>query len=220
MSEFADLDEGPHWDEVVDVICVGAGPGLLAYGLCCLAADLDVLFIDAPARPDPDLVGFIAAMTEDLDDQSSDPERPFFTADPASPPSGRGVVVETFVGQQLRDWAARCLVSQSGVMFTQIPEVLTTMRTDAGEWITAAILDLDSPPSPYPADGQLVALVFHEGRIAGVELTDGSRVGAGGGLALPLGPAGADWPFTEQGVEVAVVGRPFGRFARLEQLRR
>lgn len=70
------------------------------------------------------------------------------------------------------------------------------------------------------ADGELAALVLDGGRIAGVRLADGSTVAATAGLALPIGPEGAPEIDGSGDLEVAVVGRPFGRFARVELLRR
>ena len=64
MNERPDTDVA--WDEVVDVICVGSSPGVLAYAICCVAADLDVVLVGAAGEPDPQAAAWYAAMTEDL----------------------------------------------------------------------------------------------------------------------------------------------------------
>ena len=43
-------DEGLDWDDVVDVVCVGTTPGVLAYAIFCAAADLDVIRVRAEAE--------------------------------------------------------------------------------------------------------------------------------------------------------------------------
>ena len=32
-----------HWDDEVDVLCVGSGPGVLAHAIACANSDADVL---------------------------------------------------------------------------------------------------------------------------------------------------------------------------------
>ncbi len=249
MPEPEGTDYGPHWDELVDVICVGPGPGVLAYGICCAEADLDVLMVDHPSAPDEVLIGLIAAMTEDLGDPPPDDERAvsMLGPEPIAVPSGRratmksprDVPLEPFVGHRLRDFSARCLASPYGMMFTEVPELLTPMRIDAGESVTAAVLgpyrsplaaSLRAQADEYGLTGgdRLIGLVIEAGRIAGATLdTSAGRllVGATTGIAVSVGPMsaglaeppGAD---PDADLEVAVVGRRFGRFARLELVRR
>ena len=229
MSEPGADDSGPHWDDVVDVICVGSHPGVLAYGLCCAAADLDVLVIDPPARPDPVLDEFTAAMIEDLGDPAPDASLAVHSVRPA--PAAESRTRHDFVGPRLRDWSARCLASPLAVLLTEVSDVLVEMLADDGEPITAAVLGGYQAPlerwlrdraaeQELTADGALEALVLDGGRIAGVRLADGSTVAATAGLALPIGPE-ADPEIDDSGeLEVVVVGRPFARFVRVELLRR
>ena len=231
MSE----DGGRQWDAVVDVICVGSSPGVLAYAVVCAAADLDVLLIDLPSAPDAGFADFMASMTGDLDPPSADWSSPIAAQEcrvpdravgEGEPVPGRRASLEPFVGEHLRQWSALCLASPSGVMFTQVPDVLGPMRTEDGESIMAAVLGGYRPPLDdwlraqvadlLPAEDRLRTVVFDEGRIAGAELVDGSRVGATGGLAFPVGPALSVWPSDEIAADVALVGRPAGRFARIE----
>lgn len=205
------------WDDVVDVICVGAGVGVLAYRNACAAADLDVLAVRAPAAFDPDTAGYLAAMTDDLTADPADEEpRPVrVTAAPLRRDArGRPDVLDTFVGGRLRQWSGRCLGSSSGVLFTAVPEVFTRMRTAAGEIITAAATE-PAPGPARPAD-VFAGLIHQEGAPAGALLEGPSglrRVRAEAGLAFALS-AGDGWP---PGAN-ALVSRPYARFARLERL--
>ena len=38
-----DLEWDLEWDDVVDVICVGSGPGVLAYAIVCATVEFDVV---------------------------------------------------------------------------------------------------------------------------------------------------------------------------------
>jgi len=250
MPKPAGVDSDPHWDEVVDVICVGPGSGSglgsLAYGIACAEAGRDVLLVGAPSEPDPVLAGLLAAMTEDLGDPSPDTAIAVGSVVPesASPaPEGRtnmksqlAASLEPFVGQQLRT------------------DLLIPMRTDAGDLITAAVLgDCRESLSGWllrqagdhglTAVDRLIGLVVEGGRIVGAILDTSCgplRVGATAGIAVSVGPPlpeppgpthaasvarfEADLEFgpeigPEIGLGVAVVGRRFGRFARVEMFR-
>ena len=144
-------DAGSHleWDDTVDVVCVGTSPGVLAYAICCAANDLDVLFVEVPTQPDEYIAAWYQAMTVDLSPslspgrENTPGDRPGFSlARAALPPApaGKRDTLETFVGENLRRWSAHCLHSSTGVMFTQVPELLVPMRTEDGESITAALL--------------------------------------------------------------------------------
>ena len=228
-------DEGLDWDDVVDVVCVGTTPGVLAYAIFCAAADLDVLIVHPPVETDTALAEFIAAMTDDLDVPTAEGAdfdasavcrvRNRIDAD-GEEASGRRRTLEPFVGEHLRQWSSLCAASPAGVLFTQVPDSLVPMRTEGGDSIAAAVLGSYSPPLDQwlaeqvadllPVDDRLAAVIFDDGRIAGVQLADGSLVGATAGLALPVGPAAAEWPTAELDAEVALIGRRAGRFARVE----
>lgn len=230
----SDFSGGSDWDDEADVICVGSGPGVLAYGLCCAAADLDVLFLAPPSVPDGAVADFTAVMTDGLADVATpDPGGEIAVGDrPGSPLTwnrpGRAAALEPFVGEHLRQWSARCLASASGVMFSQVPDLLVPMTDSEGRTITAAVLGPDRAGLPEwlreqagDPHGRLATIVFGEGRIAGVQLADGSRVAANGGVAFSVGPATPDWPSPpEADLDVALVGRPAGHFARIEFFRR
>lgn len=249
MTEPEDVGSGLRWDEVVDVICVGPDLGVLAYGICCAAADLEVLLVDSPAVPDVVLTNLIAAMTEDLGDSPPDGELVVtaIVPEPVPTPSGRRATMkaprdtplETFVGHKLREFSAGCLASPFGVMFTEVPDLLIPMRTETGESVTAAILGRYRFPLAgalreqanecgLVAEDRLVGLIVEDGRIAGATLDTSSGtllVGATSGIAISVGPSPAEFPEPAHpdlgaDLEVAVVGRRFGRFARVGLIRR
>ncbi len=235
MIEFDDDDSAPDWDDVVDVVCVGTSPGVLAYGICCAANDLDVLLVQPPAEPDELTAAWFTAMTADLEAGRHRPAPAFSFARVSPPPpapTGKRVRLETFFGERLRQWSAHCLRSPFGVMFTQVPELLIPMRTEDGATITAAFLgdvpdgdvltwladrarEAGVPDSGHP----MSAMILEQGRIAGVELDDGTRVAATGGLAFPVGAHTLvpDLPGLGE-CTVAMVGRPAGRFATVDLL--
>lgn len=242
MTESA--ESGPEWDDTVDVICVGDSPGVLAFAICCAAADLDVLIVGPPAVADPELDAWRAAMTEDLEAaprlnpgrENPGNDRPGFSfarVTPAPVPVGKRVTLEPFVGERLRQWSADCLRSPFGVMLTQVPELLLPMRTQEGATITAAFLG-ELPDGDVltwlaerafeagipDAAHAMSAMILEQGRVAGVELDDGTRIAATGGLAFPVGAHELvpDLPGLGD-CTVAMVGRPAGRFAIVDLLR-
>jgi hypothetical protein len=250
MNERPDTDVA--WDEVVDVICVGSSPGVLAYAICCVAADLDVVLVGAAGEPDPQTATWYAAMTEDLPTprlnlggEIAAEDRHAFSLVrlvPIPAPSGKRVTLEPFVGEHLRQWSAHCAQSPFGVMFTQVPDLLVPMRTEGGESVTAvSIGDFGSAKSQARDDGLegwllqeaaetdllgteniMTAMVLEGGRVAGVHLDDGSLIAASGGLALPVGAAAQRCPLPADADDlvVAILGRPAGRFATVDLLRR
>lgn len=232
------------WDETVDVLCVGDGPGVLAFGLFCTADDLDVLIVES-TELDPQTTAWRDAMTEDLGGAPTDANLALIHAEPvpAEKLSDR-TVLEPFVGEHLRQWSARCLASPFGVVTSHVPD-LNAMRTAGGQTLTAGIVGsfrcADGPPGRAltawlreraegllgPAEDRLGGLVIEEGRIAGVLLdtAEGScRIGITQGLALSLGAEPHCWPEQPElaglGADVAVIGRPAGRFATVGLLAR
>ena len=231
----SDAGTDAGWDDVVDVICVGTRPGVLAYAICCAAADLDVLIVALADDRDPQIDALYSAMTEDLGDPAPELTVAVSTLTPLESSTGGWHQLEPFIGEHLRQWSAQCLAAPTGVMFTQVSRILEPMRTDAGESVTAATvgggrpwlglekwlvdraLELDLI-EPGTAPQEVAQLVVEGGRIAGVQLADGGRIAATEGLALPVGPTVPvtlpDLPDGEH--QLAVVGRRVGRFARLE----
>lgn len=213
-----EADDDLQWDDAVDVICVGAGAGPLAYGIACAAADLEVIHVAAPPEFDADTAAYLAAMTEDLTGTPAEEEPAVTRAAPAPrhrDARGRPDVLEPFVGEHLRVFSAHCLVSPSGVMFTHVPEILTRMRTADGGTITA--VQVEGPGAETEMVEVFAGLVYQDGVLVGAVL-DGAAgrrgVRADAGLAFGLGDPALPWPAGAN----ALVSRPAGRFARLEHL--
>ena len=230
------------WDETVDVLCVGTGPGVLAYGMFCAASDLDVLIVES-AELDAQTVQWCAVMAEDLAGVAPTSELSVLHAEPVAPVRITDRTrLEPFVGEDLRQWSAGCLASAFGVMFTEVPD-LDLMRTSDGRPITVGVAGsyrfVDRPAGAAlsrwlreqaddllgPASDRLAGLVTDEGRIAGADLhtEDGPRrIAATKGVAIGIGAVPDGWPEQPEldglTVEVAVVSRIAGRFARVELL--
>lgn len=209
--------DSEYWDEVVDVICVGSTPAVLAYLMACEARGLDVLHVESPAAFDADTVAYLTAMTEDLD-ATPDGGEPVTTRAAAAPlrrdARGRPDTLDPFVGERLRAWSARCVASPFAVLFTAVPDQFDRMRTADGEIITA--MAIPDGVEIASATETFAGILYQEGRLAGALVTgsDGPcKVGARAGVALPIGPSG-QWP--RPGHPLALVSRPAGRFARLE----
>ena len=239
-----------HWDDVVDVICAGVGPGVLAHAIWCTDLDLDVEFADtelSSQTSDPDTAAYLQSMTDDLEPAADRGlELAVVHAKQVVVSKDRRATIEPFFGSRLRDFSARCAASPFGVIYSQIPDNMTSLRA-GGETIRAAVLGDYRPETDRPglelaewlrgqaderglldeADTALERLVFEDGRVAGAALStpDGTRlVRAIVGVALSIGPVpdAADWP-VQSGLlsgasQVAVVSRTASRFGLVELL--
>jgi len=244
--EFPEPEDEPEseldWDEVVDIICVGADPGPTAQAISGVRCGRRVLAVLRPQTWDVDTAAYIAEMTADLTPPESCVHIPFTRARPAESDPARGRVIDTFRGAHLRDWAALCWTSPFGVLYTDPFGIDTTpMITDDGlrieaavvgpyppgqslaDWLAAHARDHDVQPDPGVA---LQRLIIEYGRVAGAELTTSSGpllVRALDGVALPTLPAETAAAQPDLGavdLEVAIVGRPAGRFGHVELLGR
>jgi hypothetical protein len=240
-----------QWDDVVDVICAGAGPGALAHAICCTDLDYDVEFADAELSSqtfDPDTAAYLQSMTDDLEPRvDRDLELAIVRAEPVVVSKDRRATIEPFFGSRLRDFSARCVASPFGVIYTQIPDNMTALRSGSGEPIRAAVLGDYRPETERPgwelaewlrgqarerglleaAGTALQRLVFEQGRVAGAELStdEGTRlVRATVGVALSIGPMpdSGDWPVQPElpsgAAKIAVVSRTASRFGLVELL--
>ncbi len=250
-EELIDASEW-QWDDVVDVICAGAGPGALAHAICCADHDLDVELADAEISwqaMDSDIASYLESMTEDLGLEGTptrDLELTALRAQSVPVKTDRRATIEPFFGSRLRDWSVRCLASPFGVIYSQVPDIMTPMRAESAETVRVAVLGDYRPDAERPgwaltewlreqADERdiygargtvLQRLIFEHGRIAGAELSTPEQtrlVRATAGVALSVGPVPAetDWP-VQTGLpgaaQVAVVSRTASRFGRVELL--
>lgn len=189
------------WDEVVDVICAGAGPGAVAHAVLCSDLGLTVELADAVAPSDvddPDTSAYLAAMNDDLglgDGAACLLEVPVVRAEPVAPRTDRRARIEPFIGSRVRDWSAGCAVSVFGVLYTAVPEAgMIAMRTDGGESIRAAVLREYRPDTDCPGSALtdwlaeqartrdlggygvgLQRLIFEDGRVAGAAVGTASE---------------------------------------------
>lgn len=247
-GEFPEPEDEPEseleWDEVVDVICVGADPGPTAQAISGVQSGRRVIAVMRPQIWDVDTAAYIAEMTADLTPPESHGQTPLTRARPAELEPARGRVIDTFVGAHLRDWAAHCWASPFGALYTD-PFAVDTMPmiTDDGlrievavvgayrsdqplaDWLAAQARHHDVQPDPGLA---LNRLIIEYGRVAGAEFTTSSGhllVRALDGVVLPTRTASAETALAEPDLgavdlEVAIVGRPAGRFGRVELLGR
>lgn len=247
------------WDETVDVVSVGAGPGGLACAIAAVDAGLDVLVVTPPADPAPgsddtrgwlpvvgdaETMAYFDALSEELptialpDDAAALQIR---TLHEVQVDTSRRARIETFVGSRLGVWAATCIASPYGLLFTRVDHwPATTMRTANGQSFQVAAIDESAgarPESTFAdrldalaadrdidvlADGRLQRIVFEEGRIVGVvvDSPDGPlAVRARVGIALTSEqPAPPDTRILDADSRIALVGLTAGRFGRVEVL--
>jgi len=128
------------------------------------------------------------------------------------------------------DTAAMCTTDGVRIETTAVGDYPTGAQRNGralAEWLAAQALEHDVQPDP---DLTLQRLVIEYGRVAGAELlsTSGTLlVRALNGVALPTGDTDMAAPDADRalrpdpgdgGLEVAIVGRPAGRFGRVELL--
>lgn len=247
------------WDEMVDVVSVGAGPGGLACAIAAADAGLDVLVVRppvaAPADPGPggwlpvvddvDTMAYFDALCAELPavtPPAAGPTLPVRPLRDVEVDTTRRAPVPTFVGSRLGAWAAECLATPYGLLFTRVADwPTTTMRTPAGEQFEVTILDEGAAPTgrtfaerieALAADRQieivegraLQRIVFEEGELAGVMVDSpgGSwavraRVGIVVTAAHPVPP---DDRTLAAGSRIGLVGLKASRFGRVEVLSR
>ena len=96
-----------HWDDEVDVLCVGSGVGVLAHAVFCAGLDADVRLVDAALADvsDAETRAYLDSMTEDLGPVTPgvrDLEVSIIRAEPAPARTDPRAPIEPFVGARLR----------------------------------------------------------------------------------------------------------------------
>jgi len=255
-----------HWDKVVDVVCIGSGAGTLASAIAAVDAGLEVFVSESsgaehanadrlPRRLstlvlDGDTIEYLDSLTQDLGPlgrPASDVEAPTRVLAEASPVElGRGTV-EPFFGARLQGWAAQCLASPYGVLYSAVSDRnMSPMRSRAGGTIEAAIIGSFEPdpelPGPALADwmsaqakergievhaaSPLQRLVFEDGQVVGAVLaTPAGPCAIRGRRGVVLGTGGNGsacppgyLPAGQTVMQVAVVSQTASRFGRVELL--
>jgi hypothetical protein len=165
--------------------------------------------------------------------------------DHAEPIDPRGAVAP-FVGARLRDWAARCLVSPYGYLYTRVSDWQSTkLRTVEGDSLEVAEIG-SITPDPADIGGSVLAwltaqardrdievnhatslqrIVFEEGVVVGAEFAtpDGPMaVRARHGVAVAGGgpqvamATGQSLPADDPTLRVCLVAQTASRFGRVE----
>jgi hypothetical protein len=260
------------WDTEVDIAVIGAGIGGLANAIATVDAGGEVLVADAapidlsePApvalrervdvrkslllhhTADAETIDYFAAVFEGLLDavpSVGDGPVPRRNARNLSQDEAFGRV-ETFVGSRLPAWAAQCVTSPYGLLYTSMRDWRTTsMKSDDGEsievmsigamewaegfgeselrgWVSAQARERDIVVDEATS---LDRIVFEEGLIVGVVLRtpDGPlavRTRAGITLAPREQDAVSDEPDSATSgdrLHVCMVGQAASRFGRVE----
>jgi hypothetical protein len=262
------------WDEEVDVVCTGSGIAGLAHAVAVVDMGGEVFVANSRGDiepsgssvavrshvdrlhwldvdvPDPETNEYFAALSSDLGPltrSARDVDAPIRVVDHAEPVDPRGAVAP-FVGARLRDWAARCLVSPYGYLYTRLSDWhSTTLRTVDGESLEVAEI---GSITPDPADiggsvldwltaqardrrievhqaTSLQRIVFEDGDAVGAEFAtlDGPlAVRARHGVTVASGgpqvimAAGQPLPADDATLRVCLVGQTASRFGRVELL--
>lgn len=262
------------WDEEVDVVCTGSGITGLAHAVAVVGMGGEVFV--AGSRVDFERGGssvavrsrvdqlhwlevdvldretneYFAALSSDLGPltrSTGDVDVPIRVVDRMEPVNPRGAVAP-FVGARLRDWAARCLVSPYGYLYTRVSDwQSTTVRTVDGETLEVAEIGSFAPdPANIGASvldwlsaqvrdrrievhqaTSLQRIIFEDGDVVGAEFAtpDGPlAVRARHGVMVGSGgpqitmAAGQPLPADDAGLRVCLVGQTASRFGRVELL--
>ena len=262
------------WDEEVDVVCIGSGIAGLAHAVAIVDKGGEVFVADsrdeAESRGtsvavrsrvgrlnwlevdvrDPETNQYFAALSSDLGPltrSARDVDVPIRAVDHAEPVDPRGVVAP-FVGARLREWAARCLVSPSGYLYTSVSDFRSTpLRTVDGD--SLQVVEVGSiTPDPANIGGSVLdwltaqardrrievhqatslqRIVFEDGDVVGAEFVtpDGPlAVRARHGVTVASGgpqvtmAAGRALPTDDTTLRVCLVGQTASRFGRVELL--
>jgi hypothetical protein len=262
------------WDEEVDVVSTGSGIAGLAHAVAVVDMGGDVFvassrrdiepsgtsvavrsrvdrlhWLEADVR-DPETNEYFAALSSDLGPltrSARDVDVPIRVVEHAEPVDPRGVVAP-FVGAHLRDWAARCLVSPYGYLYTRMSDwQSTTLRTIDGESLEVAEIG-SITPDPANVGGSVLdwltaqardrrvevhqatslqRIVFEDGDVVGAEFAtpDGQlAVRARHGVTVASGgpqvsiAAGQPLPADDVTLRVCLVGQTASRFGRVELL--
>jgi hypothetical protein len=262
------------WDEEVDVVSTGSGIAGLAHAVAVVdmggevfvassRGDIEPSGTSVAVRSrvdrlhwlevdvsDPETNEYFTALSSDLGPltrSAHDVDVPVRVVDHAEPVEPRGAVAP-FVGARLRDWAARCLVSPSGYLYTRMSDwQSTTLRTIDGESLEVAEIG-SITPHPAHVGGSVLdwltaqardrrikvhratslqRIVFEDGDVVGAEFAtpDGPlAVRARHGVTVASGgpqvtiAAGQPLPVDDATLRVCLVGQTASRFGRVELL--
>jgi hypothetical protein len=261
------------WDAEVDVVSTGSGIAGLAHAVAVVDMGGEVFVADSRGDigpggtsvavrsrvdqlhwlqvdvSDPETNEYFAAMSSDLGPlarSAPDSDVPIRLVDHVEPADPRDAV-PPFIGARLRDWAARCLVSPSGYLYTRLSDWRsTTLRTVDGDSLEIAEIG-SITPDPANFGGSVLdwlteqaedrcidvhqatslqRIVFEEGDVVGAVFTtpDGPLAlrARHGVIVASGGPqaamaVGQSLPASGS-LRVCLVGKAASRFGRVELL--
>lgn len=187
------------WDDVVDVVCVGSGGGLIAAGLTAARAGCDVYVATVPSAPRRDggcgrpwgsdlssrlgvddvndeTVGHLNQAVEEFAPvvcADDDFDLPVRILEDRQPPSG---TVEPFRGAQLGTWARRCATSPNGVLFNRVTHrQMSEARAAGGVALEVAVIGSFGAGHASVSSG-LTAWLYEQASSAGVEIDTVERL--------------------------------------------
>jgi hypothetical protein len=262
------------WDEEVDVVSTGSGVAGLAHAVAVVDMGGEAFVADSRGDieprgtsvtvrsrvdrlhwlevdlADPDTNEYFAALSSDLGpltQSAGDRDVPIRVVDHVEPVDAGGAVAP-FVGARLRDWAARCLVSPYGYLYTRVSDWRsTTLRTVDGESIEVGEIG-SITPDPADVGGSVLNWLAAQARDRCIEVHDATSLQrivfeegdvVGAVFATPDGPlavrarhgvtvaggrqqatVAAEQPLPVGGaaLRVCLVGRTASRFGRVELL--
>lgn len=221
------------WDDEVDVVCCGSGFGGLATAIAAVDADQEVFIARSATEPvpgmaaawlgaavaDQETLDYFEALSGDLGPLVPGPRdsdiatRVAIDLAPAVPAAR----IEPFFGARLRDWAAQCLVSPYGVLYTRVSSRgADLMKTRSGEEFQAKIIGTVEPDGGLSAASAVNEWLLAQARDRGIQISADStlqRIVFEDGQVLGAVMLTPDGPFAvraRHGVAVAPGGRPTG----------
>lgn len=240
-----------EWDFEVDILCAGSGVAGLANAIASVDAGVDVFVADAPgiAVADDETSHYFGELSHQLVRVPAAPviDMPIRVIEDLAPAPSTSRVVEPFIGSRLRDWAASCVASPYGFLYSRVAERKdVTMRSSRGEpfevtTVGSVELGPDRPPwvlgdwlsvqardrgIEVCTDSPLQRIVFEDGQVAGAVLDTPSgirAVRARRGVLVSTGRhhLGVTLPcdLAEQAtLKVSLVRQAPSRFGRIELL--
>jgi len=181
-----------EWDEEVDVVCTDAGVAGLAGAISAVDGGAEVLVASAPGpgsagssrgrhgwftldSGDGETAAYFAELSEGLDVAALpqlDGDLPIrLAADPAT----MGRRVAPFVGSQLRDWAARCIPSPSGFLYTRVTD-WNSRAMESADGVAIEVTEIGSmAPDPGDIVGSVLEWLDAEARLRGVDFEPVTR---------------------------------------------
>jgi hypothetical protein len=240
------------WDDEVDIVCTGSGVAGLATAIAAVDAGLDVFVADAAGIEvgDDETERYFRELSRDLSARARrapTTATPVRVVDDLTPSVWRSQQVEPFKGSGLRDWAAGCLASPYGFLYSQVCDRrAVTMRSSRGEPFEVAVIgSIETGPElrklvlsdwlcieachrgiDIRMDSPLQRIVFEEGHAIGAVVSTpwGSRsVRARRGVLVSTGghDARAVTPCDVSNhamLQVSILRRAPSRFGRVELL--